>query len=160
MSFVSKLFNKQDKDEHIYSPINGDCIPIDQVKDKVFSTKAMGDGVGIIPKQGVVYSPIEGKVVAIFPTNHAIGLINDKGVEILIHIGIDTVELNGKGFESFVKQGDKVKVHQKLIAFDLKEIQQKYDSTVMVIITNSNGVELQIQEATSLKIDDILFKIK
>lgn len=159
MGLFNKLFGNQEQDENIYSPINGDIIPLTTVKDKVFSTKAMGDGVGIIPQDGIVYSPFDGEVAAIFPTNHAIGLVNGKGVEILIHIGIDTVELNGEGFQSFVKQGDKVKAHDKLITFDLDKISKDYDTTVMVIITNDNGINLQIPEAKKINRDDIIFMV-
>ena len=158
MGLLNKLFGNQEKDENIYSPINGDIIPLTTVKDKVFSTKAMGDGVGIIPHDGTVYSPFDGEVAAIFPTNHAIGLVNDKGVEILIHIGIDTVELNGEGFQSFVKQGNKVKAHDKLITFDLDKISKDYDTTVMVIITDTNGIDLQIPESRPISKEEVIFK--
>ncbi|WP_342706606.1 PTS glucose transporter subunit IIA [Alkalibacterium thalassium] len=105
--------------------------------------KMMGDGLGIIPTEGVLVSPVEGKVIQVFPTKHAVGIQSDFGAEILIHIGLETVNMNGEGFETFVKEGDTIKIGQKLITFDLELIDEKATSTVtLVVITNGDQIEI------------------
>lgn len=119
--------------------VKGKAIPLSEVKDEVFSSGALGKGCGFIPETGEVYAPADGRVEMVFPTKHAIGLKTKGGAEVLIHIGINTVELNGKGFDYFVKQGDKVSKGQLLEKFDLKGIKdQGYDTTVIVVVTNSD----------------------
>lgn len=106
----------------------------------VFSSEALGKGIAVIPEEDIIYAPISGEIVTLFPTHHAIGIKADNGVEVLIHIGIDTVELEGKYFESFIKQGECVQVGQKLISFDRQKIKEKgYDDTVVMIVTNSDN---------------------
>ncbi|WP_342048832.1 beta-glucoside-specific PTS transporter subunit IIABC [Bacillus sp. OTU530] len=123
----------------IYSPIKGERIPLKEVKDKVFSEEIMGKGIAIKPAEGKVVAPFDGTVEMIFHTNHAIGLKSNLGVEVLIHIGIDTVNLNGQYFTSHVQKGEEVKQGQLLIEFDIKNIQKAgYDTTTPVVITNSS----------------------
>ncbi len=98
-------FLKKNKEIELISPMTGDIIPLEEVPDPVFSEKMMGDGIAIEPSEGKVLSPIDGKIATIFPTNHAIGLVNKEGLEILIHIGIDTVELKGEGFTRIAEEG-------------------------------------------------------
>ncbi|MDF9825070.1 PTS system beta-glucosides-specific IIC component [Breznakia sp. PF5-3] len=139
----------------IATPIKGKVIPLAQVKDNAFSTGALGKGLGIIPEDATVTAPIAGEVVSLFPTNHAIGIRSEDGVEILVHIGIDTVELEGKGFEVFVKQGDKVSAGQPLIRMDLDFIKKEgYDSTVIVVVTNTNDY-LDVVANTNMDIDNL-----
>lgn len=122
-------------DFEIACPVKGTVVPVSEVKDEVFASKEMGDGVGIIPQDGNVYAPFDGTIEALFPTGHAIGLAaND--VSLLIHIGIDTVELNGEGFSPKVKQGDCVKKGDLLVSFDQTLLKEKgYDPTVICIVT-------------------------
>ncbi|MDE6956588.1 MAG: beta-glucoside-specific PTS transporter subunit IIABC [Lachnospiraceae bacterium] len=132
--------NKNTKDEDreliLFSPVNGCVVAIEEVNDEAFASKAMGDGVGIIPIDGKVYAPCDGTASVVFPTGHALG-ISVNGVDVLIHIGIDTVELDGKGFETHVKQGDTVKQGDLLVSFDKDFIEaQGYDSTVIFIVTD------------------------
>lgn len=128
------------KSQDIHSPVQGNIISLNQVKDKVFSSEALGKGIAVIPEEDIIYVPISGEIVTLFPTHHAIGIKADNGVEVLIHIGIDTVELEGKYFESFIKQGECVQVGQKLISFDRQKIKEKgYDDTVVMIVTNSDN---------------------
>ena len=109
-----------------------------QVNDKAFSTGALGKGIAIQPEENIIHSPVEGEVVSLFPTNHAIGIKTSYGIEVLIHIGIDTVELEGKYFEGMVKQGDHVKVGEPLIKADFEAITKEgYDTTVIMVITNT-----------------------
>ncbi|NRY59466.1 PTS sugar transporter subunit IIA [Clostridium beijerinckii] len=124
----------------IVSPTEGKLKSVTSVIDEVFASKALGDGFAIEPKQGVVYSPIVGVVSMIFPTLHAIGLKANNGAEILIHVGIDTVKLNGKGFKTFVREGQKIKIGDKLLEFDIEEIKDKVPSTDVIVIFTSGEI--------------------
>lgn len=128
--------------QEIECPVKGQVIPLSEVKDEVFSSKAMGDGIGIIPSEGKVYAPFDGTAEAVFPTGHAVGLTGENGLEMLIHVGIDTVELKGKGFKAHVNAGDTVKKGQLLVEFDKELIAKEgYDTTVIYIITNMDAVK-------------------
>ncbi len=134
------LFSKK-KELDLYAPITGELIDITEVKDQVFSQKILGDGVAIEPKEGVLYAPFDCEVIQLFHTLHAIGL-KAKDVEILVHIGMDTVELNGEGFKGFVNEGDHVKKGQKLIEFDIDYIKSKgKEATTPIVITNMDIVK-------------------
>ena len=136
----------------IASPAKGQVIPITEVKDEVFASKGMGDGVGIIAEEGKVYAPVSGNVEALFPTGHAIGLAAD-GVEILIHIGINTVELDGKGFQAHVQQGDTVQKGDLLVTFDKELIEKEgYDSTIIFIVTDM-GAGTQLEAKSGREVD-------
>lgn len=136
------------------SPVEGHVIPLEQVKDDVFASKAMGDGIGILPRKEQVYAPCDGMVEVVFPTGHAVGISNGD-VELLIHIGLNTVELDGKGFQAYVKQGDKVKKGDLLVTFDKEFIEDEgYDSTVVFIATETG--EKQIAECCGEKDVDTL----
>ncbi|WP_409296654.1 glucose-specific PTS transporter subunit IIBC [Peribacillus sp. SCS-26] len=121
-------------EESIVSPIKGELIPITEVPDQVFAEKMMGDGFAIIPSEGTVVSPVNGTIVNLFPTKHAIGIESDAGREILIHFGIDTVKLEGKGFETLVAQGDKITQGQPLLKVDLDYVKQNATSTITPIV--------------------------
>lgn len=126
--------------QEVMSPLTGEVLPIEKAEDEVFASKVMGDGVVILPETTDVYAPFDGTIATLFPTKHAIGLVSDKGAEILIHIGINTVDLNGEGFKTFVKQGDSVTKGDKLISFDKVAIENAgYSSQTMVIITNGSN---------------------
>lgn len=126
------------KNEIIASPLTGTVVPLNEVADEVFASGAMGNGVAVEPTVGVVSSPVNGTVTTIFPTGHAIGITSENGTEILIHIGMDTVSLNGEGFTKFVKDGDEIKAGQKLIEFDIDLIKEHdLPTTTPIIITNT-----------------------
>lgn len=149
------------KSDTILSPISGTVLPLSAAKDAAFANGTLGKGVVILPQKGEVVSPVDGTVTAMFPTLHAIGITSDSGIELLIHIGLDTVQLNGKGFEAFVKCDDKVKKGQKLITFDKKSIEEAgYSLQTPVIITNSEDL-LDIIETTEkdIKAKDELMKV-
>lgn len=119
-------------------PVKGNIKPIDQADDAAFAAKAMGDGLAIDPEDTTVTAPFDGTIAALFPTKHAIGLVSENGAEVLIHIGIDTVDLNGEHFTAFVKQGDKVKAGQKLVEFDQKKIKEAgYSTQTMFVVSNT-----------------------
>ncbi|MFC6347715.1 beta-glucoside-specific PTS transporter subunit IIABC [Vagococcus carniphilus] len=146
----------------LFSPLNGKVIPLEEVKDAAFSSGALGDGLAVLPESGELYSPINGTVVALFPTGHAIGLSTDSGVEILIHIGMDTVSLEGKGFETSVSVGDKVIRGQKLIDFDKEAIiSAGYDIITPIVITNTQDV-LSIKKTNKADVtnNDMLLTVK
>lgn len=128
----------------ITSPLAGEVKELSQATDPVFAQGLMGHGVVIVPSQGELVSPVNGRVTVFFPTKHAIGILSDEGVEILMHIGMDTVNLEGKGFEGYVSQGDKVKVGDKLISFDIDMIKKAgYVTETPVIITNSDKYDVE-----------------
>ncbi len=125
-------------DEDVLAPVAGQVVDLSQVNDDVFSTKLMGDGAAIVPTNGEVFAPVDGEVTVAYETKHAYGLKSDDGAEVLIHIGIDTVNLKGQYFESFVTQGQKIKKGDKLGTVDLDAVKAAgYDTTVMVIVTNT-----------------------
>ena len=122
----------------IASPLNGEIVPLTDVKDETFASEMMGKGIAINPTEGKVVSPINGTVQMIFKTKHAIGLKSEDGAEILIHIGMDTVQLDGKHFTAHVKDGDRVKVGDTLVEFDMNAIKNEgYELITPVIITNT-----------------------
>lgn len=140
-----KLFskgNETSKNIEVFAPITGEYIEIENIPDPVFAQKMMGEGFGVKPTEGVVVSPISGVVDNVFPTKHAIGLKADNGLEVLVHIGLDTVQLNGEGFKTFVESGDHVKVGDKLVEFDIDYIDQNAKSSISpIIITNTDQTE-------------------
>lgn len=122
----------------IASPISGITVPLTQVNDEAFASEAMGKGIAIIPGEGKVYSPVTGKVAMLFGTKHAIGLVSETGVEVLIHVGIDTVKLNGEHFKAYVESGQEVKQGDLLLEFDIEAIQAAgYETITPIIITNT-----------------------
>lgn len=126
------------EDTLMISPIRGQIIPLSAVHDEAFASEALGKGFAIAPAEGKVVAPFDGKIAAIFPTKHAIGLVSETGVEILIHVGLNTVELNGKYFEALVEADEIVKKGQPILTFDLEKIQAAgYDTQVPIVVTNT-----------------------
>ncbi|MFS0638982.1 PTS glucose transporter subunit IIA [Mesobacillus foraminis] len=137
-----KLFGRKEepvKTIQLNAPLSGTAVPLERVPDPVFAEKMMGDGLAIEPAEGLVVSPVDGEIMQVFPTKHAIGIRAKNGAEILIHIGLETVSLNGEGFQTYISEGDKVKTGDKLVAFDMEIIKEKAKSTVTpIIITNTD----------------------
>lgn len=140
-----KLFAKmKHEDENPYDisgPCDGVVIPLRQVQDEVFASESMGKGLAIQvdAKQAILYAPISGRISVLFPTLHAIGITTDTGIELLLHIGIDTVELQGAGFTSYISCNQKIRRGDKLMKVDFASIQQAgYDNEVIMVITNTN----------------------
>lgn len=126
----------------LLSPLEGTGIPLSEVKDATFASEALGKGMAVIPSKGEVWAPCDATVETVFETKHAIGLTGENGVEILIHIGVDTVELGGKFYTAHVKDGDKVKAGQLLISFDMDKIKEAgYDVTTPMIVTNTDDYQ-------------------
>lgn len=138
-------------DEEIFAPLKGQVISLDKVNDSVFSSGSLGKGMAIIPSEGKIYAPADGTISAFFETGHAIGVTSKHGAEILIHVGIDTVNLKGKYFYPKVKQNEQVKKGELLLEFDLNKMKEEgYDCTTMIIVTNSQ----QYTSVQSVKIDE------
>lgn len=161
MSFLGNLLNKKNEID-IFAPLQGKVVKLDEIPDPVFSSGMMGDGLGIEASENFVKAPFDGEVVTLFPTNHAIGLINAEGVEVLIHVGINTVEMNGEGFKAHVAQGDKVKQGELLLEFDTDFIREKgYSSVTPVIITNSAELKsIQKSSQENINFSDELFTVE
>ncbi|MFC0186862.1 PTS glucose transporter subunit IIA [Fictibacillus aquaticus] len=140
-----KLFGLQEEkqtEDTLLSPLTGKVVAIEEVPDPTFAQKMMGDGIAIEPTEGVVVSPVDGEIVQFFHTKHAIGIKSNAGTEILIHVGLETVNMKGEGFEGHVEVGDKVSAGQKLLTFDLDLIKERAASTITpVVITNSDQIE-------------------
>lgn len=122
----------------VLNPLAGEIVSLNQVRDATFSQEILGKGVAVVPAEGVVYAPFDGKVDMMFETGHAVGLTSDKGVELLIHVGIDTVNLKGQYFHPMKKTGDEVKKGDVLLTFEKEKIEQEYDLMTPVIISNTN----------------------
>ena len=146
---------------YVNSPTSGDVIPLKEVNDKMFSNSVLGEGIAIHPKEGKIYAPFDGEIVATFETKHAIGIKSKDGLELLIHIGIDTVKLEGKPFKQFVEKNQEVKEGDLLIEFDINEIKKaNLDPTVIVVVTNSKEyLEIIPTKSQSIISKDTLLRV-
>lgn len=145
----------------VVSPVKGKTVPLERLKDAAFSTGLLGDGLGILPSEGKVYAPADGEVTVLFPTSHAIGMLLDNGIELLVHVGMDTVELTGNYFEPLVNQGDKFKKGQVLLSFDIEAIEKAgYGLETPVIVTNTKDVlDVLKTDEKSVDTSDVLLTI-
>ena len=126
----------------VYSPLKGNVIPLEEVKDETFAAGILGQGVGIEPSEGKVVSPVKGKIETLFDTKHAVGITSEDGVELLIHVGLNTVELGGKYYTAHVAEGDSVEAGQVLLTFDMEQIKAAgYDVSTPVLVTNADQYE-------------------
>lgn len=167
MSLLKRFFYRRNEElivekiekDYIYSPIEGEIIPLKEINDGVFSQEMMGKGCGIKPSNGDLCAPFDGEIILIANTKHAVALKSNDGIEVLIHIGVDTVKMNGKGFSPLVKIGDKVKCGQSIMKFSLSDIESAgYATTTAIIITNSqeyNSVDVLVTGFTK-KLDEII----
>lgn len=154
MSFLKKLFkgnNEEVQKEKIVPLTNGELVNISQVPDEVFSSKMMGDGFAMKTTDGIILSPVEGTIVTVFPTKHAVAINSVDGREVLIHLGVDTVNLKGEGFETFVEENQKVKVGDKLVKMDVDFIEKNAKSSMpIVVFTNlAEGETVKLVEGNA-----------
>lgn len=148
---------------NLKSPLSGKVLPLSDVPDKVFFSGAMGKGLAIDPEKGELIAPADGEITTIFPTGHAVGLTTKDGIEILMHIGMDTVELEGQGFETFVKQGDQVKAGDLLVRFDIEAIKAAgYSVITPIVITNTEHFAdvLELNQEELIASEDFLAIVK
>ena len=122
----------------LYAPVLGEVKDITTCSDDMMAQKMLGDGILVIPKNGKIVSPCDGEIFSVTKTKHAVSIVSDEGLEILIHIGIDTVELNGKGFKQYVQDGEHVKKGQLLIEADFNMIKKSYDPSTMMIVLSKD----------------------
>ena len=140
------MFFKKKKDERIYAPVSGSCVELSQVPDPMFSKGVLGEGVAFRYEQDTLYSPCDGTIIVVAGTFHAIGIRSITGVELLLHVGVDTVNLEGKGFTVLVKQGQNVKAGTPLLRIDRDFMkQQNIDLITPMVVTNGKDVLVEIQ---------------
>ena len=145
----------------LYAPMKGEVLDVSKSADPAFASKAMGEGVAINPSEGVIYAPADGTISLIFPTKHAMGITLNSGIELLIHAGIDTVKMEGKGFETFVETGAKVKKGDKLLSFDMDLVKEKgYQTQTLFLVADAKGKEVEVIEATNADNDTKIMKLK
>lgn len=152
---------KADKANETFTSVAcGKVIPLEEVKDEAFSSGALGYGAAIIPTKGTIYSPVEGKIGSIYPTGHAVGIISNSGREILIHIGIDTVKLEGKGFTTYVKEGTIIHPGDRLVDVDLEFVKENgYDTSVIVVALSTSKEDVKVVEKDELSTNDEFLQI-
>lgn len=148
-------------EEMVYRPLSGTLLKLEEVPDPTFSKKMLGEGVAIEPSEGRVSSPVDGVIIHVFPTKHAIGIRSDSGLEFLIHIGLETVNMKGEGFAVLVNEGERVQVGDPLIEFSLELIKKKASSCITpIVITNSEKID-SIEHISGLKNGkEVLFKVR
>ncbi|KMY52291.1 PTS sugar transporter subunit IIA [Peribacillus loiseleuriae] len=145
----TKLFKKKEETPkmiELKAHMSGNIVPLEDVPDPVFAEKMMGDGLAIEPTEGKVVAPVKGEIVQVFPTKHAVGIKTSNGVEVLIHIGLETVAMNGEGFKAHVSAGEKVNVGDVLLTFDLDLVKQKAKSIVTPLIITNTEVMTNIEK--------------
>lgn len=154
------LFKKKEPME-LYSPVIGEVIALEKVPDRIFSKKILGDGVGLSFESDMIYSPCDGEITAVAPTKHAIGIKTKTGVELMIHVGLDTVNLNGEGLEPLVSPGTKVKAHMPIMKIDrLMMEKNKINLVTPMVITNMEEFEVHIMEPQSATLETVVLVVK
>jgi PTS system beta-glucosides-specific IIC component len=153
-------FLKKEKEHWLGSPVKGKTVLLQEVNDPTFSEEMLGKGIGVLPSDNGVYAPADGEITMVFDTLHAVSMMTEYGAEILIHVGLDTVEMKGEGFAGHVKAGDRVKKGKLLLNVDMNKVRERgYDPITLMVICNTGDYALV--EGTSQKDvlagDDILF---
>lgn len=167
MGFFNKIFSKKGTENNavpvcepltVYTPVKGNAIPLEKIPDPVFSQGILGPGCGIEPSEGAVYAPFNGVIISVADTKHAVGINSDDGMEVLIHVGVDTVDMNGKGFDLNVKEGQKVQKGDLLLTFSLDAINAAgHPSTTAVLLTNGDDyTEVSLSVTGNVEIGSVL----
>lgn len=158
---VKKKVFESNEEVVLYSPMKGEVLPIKEADDPAFASGAMGDGVCINPEEGIIYAPADGVVSLVFPTKHAMGIALNNGGEFLIHAGIDTVKMEGEGFETFKEAGDRVKKGDKLLSFDMNLVVEKgYNTQTMFLAADAHGKELTVMPSAQADNDTKIMILK
>ena len=164
MNLLNKLFTKKDEDNfnYIFAPVAGEAIALTEVPDAAFAAGELGNGIGIIPTDGHVYAPANGIIDMTFETGHAVSMIAENGAEVLIHVGIDTVKLNGRPFEKMVQTGQKVKKGDLMLIADLAAIKDAGLSTVTTVIVHNhaNYASFNTFSGKTVTTDDVVIELK
>lgn len=152
---------KEKNNRLFHSPVLGQQLLIEDVGDDTFATKLLGDGIAVRPIDGDIFAPVDGEVVMVFPTKHAFGMITDDGIEVMVHIGLDTVMLNGKYFSLKLKAGDRIYTGEKIGHFDVESVKNEgYDPVTFLIVTNDNGHKYSIvKHSSTLNKDDVVLEV-
>lgn len=159
------LFRKKDsiniqyEKNTLYAPVEGRLIKLEDVNDPVFSQKMMGNGIAIYPTNNNIYSPVNGIVKVVFPTKHAIGIESEEGNNVILHCGIETVNLQGKYFDVKTSVGTKVNAGDLILKMNVSEIKKKYDPTIMIVIENASD-ELEVIGGSEVKVGDAILRIE
>ncbi|MGL4382778.1 MAG: PTS sugar transporter subunit IIA [Bacilli bacterium] len=160
MGLFDKLLKKEEKNHELVAVLSGEILPITECEDPVFAQKIMGDGYLIIPSDNFVLAPCNGVIKTVFPTKHAIGMTSSNGDDIIIHVGLDTVSLNGEGFKALVKDGDKVVAGQKLLEVDFALIKDKVPSIATpVVISNLEDKQIELVKTGLVKAGEVVLNI-
>ena len=158
---IETAVDAAEETNELCAPMKGEVLDVSKSADPAFASKAMGEGVAINPSEGIVYAPADGTISLIFPTKHAMGITLNSGVELLIHAGIDTVKMEGEGFETFVETGAKVKKGDKLLSFDMDLVKEKgYKTQTMFLVADAKGKEVEVVEAANADNDTKIIKLK
>ncbi|MDO4554311.1 MAG: PTS glucose transporter subunit IIA, partial [Lachnospiraceae bacterium] len=151
---------KDTVNETIVSPLKGKVIPLTQVNDAVFSQGVLGEGAAVIPEEGCIYAPFDGKIASVFDTKHAVCLVSEKGTELLIHVGIDTVNLEGKPFIQLKQAGESIKTGDKILEFDIDAIKDAgYDTVTPVIVSNVEESNIKMTSSENVNAGDLLINV-
>lgn len=150
-----------EEESEIFSPLKGTVKKLSDIEDEAFSSGLLGEGIAILPEEGKVYAPCDGTVTGVFPTGHAIGITSDHNVELLIHIGMDTVQLNGNGFHTLVKDGDHIQKGQLLLEFDIEKIKAAGYSTVSpIIVTDVDSCKISLSNKKDVVPGDLIMTVR
>lgn len=163
MGFFSKLFKgEEDAANTLFAPVDGKAVPVSQVSDPTFADEILGKGLAIKPSSNIVYSPCDGTIDLMFDTGHAVNLVSDSGIEILIHIGLDTVSLKGKHFKTLKNTGDKVRKGDPLIEFERDGIAKEgFDTIIPIIICNTDSFsEVKPLTDIDVKVGDKILTVR
>lgn len=153
------LFKK--KTVKIVSPMDGELMELEKVPDKVFSQKLVGDGIAIVPTSGTVVAPVSGKISRIFPTHHAFSITTQEGLEVMVHIGLDTVELNGEGFEALKKEGDEITVGMPIIRVDKAYlIAQGKEIVTPIVVSSEKNITLKRHHSGIVREGEMIIEVK
>lgn len=161
-SFKKKEKIEKPKSNHdildVAAPVQGELIDLSNVADQVFSQKMMGEGFAVVPSSENIVAPVSGQAVTVFPTGHAIGIRTENGVDVLVHIGLDTVNLQGKGFDVLIKEGDHVSIGQPIVNFDQRVLEENgMDATTMVVFTEGFKRKIKVTPK-QVKVGDVLIR--
>lgn len=162
MGLIKNIFGKKDEGMQICAPVSGRLVPLSEVSDPTFAEGILGKGAAVIPADGRFVSPVDGTVATVFPTGHAAALTSTDGVEVLLHIGLDTVKLNGQHFTIHVEEGQQVKRGDLLLEADLEQIKAAgYDVVTPIVICNTDAyAEVTMAEAENVEAGDAVLIIK